>query len=49
MVKGRKVKIGTVAKVTELRDWKDHYGRVQTTYAILDTGEKTNVDNCVLV
>ena len=46
--KGRKVKIGTIARVTEFRPYKDQYGRTQTTYAYLDNGERTNVDNCRL-
>ena len=47
--KGRKVPIGTVAKVTKIYDWKDCYGRVQATYAVLDNGMKTSVYNCRLV
>ena len=48
VVKGRKVPVGTVAKVIEIYDWRDRYGRVQTTYAVLDNGMKTNVNNCIL-
>ena len=49
VVKGRKVPVGTVAVVEKLYDWKDQYGRTQTTYAVLDNGMKTSVGNCVLV
>lgn len=49
VVKGRKVKIGTIAKVVKVYDWKDAYGRVQATYAVLDTGEKTSVWNCEIL
>lgn len=49
VVKGRKVAKGTVAKVIDMYDWKDKYGRVQTKYVVLDTGEKTSVMNCVLI
>ena len=49
VVKGRKVPIGTIATVKELRPWKDSYGRTQTVYAILDNGMKTSVTNCILV
>lgn len=47
--KGRKVKIGTVAIVVDIKPWRDCYGRIQTTYAYLSTGEKTNIDNCKLL
>lgn len=49
VVKGRKVPIGTIAVVVGLKDWKDRYGRVQTTYVLLDNGMKTNEDNCIIV
>lgn len=49
VVKGRKVKIGTIAEVVDMYDWKDRYGRAQTRYAVLDTGEKTSVTNCELI
>lgn len=49
VVKGRKVPIGTVAKVERLYDWKDVYGRVQTRYAVLSNGLKTSVDNCKII
>lgn len=44
--KGRKVPIGTVARVVKFSEWKDRYGRTQTTYAHLDNGMKTNIANC---
>lgn len=47
--KGRKVKIGTVAVVTDIKPWRDSFGRIQTTYAYLSTGERTNIANCKLV
>lgn len=47
--KGRKVKIGTVAVVTDIKPWRDSYGRIQTTYAYLSTGERTSITNCKLV
>ena len=49
VVKGRKVPIGTVATVVDIRDWKDCYGRVQSTYAYLDNGMKTSVYNCEII
>ena len=49
VVKGRKVPVGTVATVTDIRDWKDQYGRVQTRYAYLDNGQRTSVSNCELI
>ena len=47
--KGRKIPHGTIAKVTRIYDWKDSYGRVQTTYAVFADGRKTNVFNCRIV
>lgn len=44
--KGRKVPIGTVSRVMRIYDWRDKYGRVQATYAELENGMKTNIDNC---
>ena len=49
VIKGSKVPIGTVAKVTDKKPYKDKYGRVQATYIYLDNGMKTNIDNCKLV
>lgn len=49
VVKGRKVPIGTEAVVTEIRHWRDAYGRIQTVYAYLDNGMRTSIDNCILV
>lgn len=49
VVKGRKVKVGTVAVVTGKREIKDRYGRWLADYVILDNGEQTNVDNCRIV
>ena len=49
VVKGRKVPIGTIATVTDIRDWKDQYGRTQTRYAYLDNGQRTSVSNCELI
>lgn len=49
VVKGRKVKIGTVGKVVRVYDWMDCYKRVQATYAVLEDGQKTSVYNCRIV
>lgn len=49
VVKGRKVAHGTIAKVADVYDWKDRYGRVQATYAVFEDGQKTNVNNCIIV
>ncbi len=49
VVKGRKVPIGTVAKVTDERIYKDRYGRIRTLYVYLDNGMKTNINNCELM
>ena len=47
--KGRKVPIGAVGKVTKIYDWKDRYGRVQSTYAVFEDGTKTSVYNCRII
>ena len=49
VVKGRKVPIGTIAKVLEIKPFYDRYHRWQADYVYLDNGMKTNIDNCVLV
>lgn len=49
VVKGRKVPIGTIAKVARTFDYKDKYGRVITTYAVFEDGRKTSVDNLEIV
>lgn len=46
---GRKVPVGTVAKVVRVYDRRDCYGRVQNTYAVLDNGQKTSVFNCRII
>lgn len=51
--KGRKVPKGTTGTITGFRYWKDCYGRIQTTYALIhtSTGEdvKTSITNCRLL
>lgn len=47
--KGRKVPIGTISKVVRIYDWRDAYGRTQTTYVVFEDGRKTNIDNCRLI
>lgn len=49
IVKGRKVKPGTVGKVTRTRDIKDRYNRYVATYIVLEDGQQTNKDNAILV
>jgi hypothetical protein len=48
VVKGRKVPIGTVATVKEIKPFYDRYRRWQADYLYLDNGMKTNINNCVL-
>lgn len=50
--KGRKVKIGTIAKIVQIKPYYDPYcswKRWLCDYAYLDNGQKTNVLNCRLV
>lgn len=49
VVKGRKVPVGTVAVVQEIKPWHDRYGRRQATYLYFTDGTRTNANNCVLV
>ncbi len=49
VVKGRKVPIGTVAKVTDKKPFYDRYRRWQADYLYLDNGMKTNCNNCILI
>lgn len=49
VVKGKKVKVGTIAKVLNIREIKDRYGRWVANYAVLDNGQQTNTANCELV
>lgn len=43
--KGRKIPVGTVAKVARLWEYKNSYGRLLTRYAVFEDGRKTSVDN----
>ena len=47
--KGRKIPIGTRAKVAYIKPWRDIYGRIQTIYAYFDDGRKTSTANCRLI
>ena len=46
VVSGRKVPIGTVAKVESIRPMNDRYGRWVVDYVYLDNGMRTNITNC---
>lgn len=49
VVKGRKVPIGTVGEVVAIEGIYDNYGRQVGTRAVLDDGQKTSVDNLVVI
>ena len=49
VVKGRKIPLGTVAKVRKIYPFYDRYHRWQADYVYLDNGTKTNINNCILV
>ena len=49
VVKGRKVPIGTIAKIIDKKPYKDRYGRTRAIYAYLNNGTKTNINNCILL
>ena len=48
VVRGRKVKVGTIATVEAIKPYNDRYGRTITNYVYLSTGERTVVNNCVI-
>jgi len=47
--KGRKVPVGTIGKVVNIRKIKDFYKRTVATYVDLDNKYSTNIDNCKLI
>lgn len=47
--KGRKVPKGYKGVVVKIWNWRDQYGRSQTTYVNFADGQKTNIGNCRLV
>lgn len=49
VVKGRKVKVGTVSVVKRTRKVNDRYGRWVADYLIFENGEQTNVENCEVI
>jgi hypothetical protein len=52
IVKGRKYPKGLIFKVDRCFDWKDDFGRIQTTYAVGKDANgkeiKTSITNCTL-
>lgn len=48
VIKGRKVPVGTVARITRIRPIYDRFGRHVADYADLDNGKATNVNNLEL-
>lgn len=46
VVKGRKVKVGTIAIVKEIRPYYDRYGRWVADYLYFTDGQRTNINNC---
>ena len=46
--KGRKVPVGTVGRVKDIKPYKDRYGRTVADYVYFEDGQKTNIDNCRL-
>lgn len=47
--KGRKIPKGYRGVVVKIWNWRDQYGRSQTTYVNFPDGQKTNIANCRLV
>lgn len=49
VVKGRKVKIGTIATITAIKPIYDKYHRWVADYVYFEDGQRTNVNNCRLI
>lgn len=49
VIKGRKVPIGTIARVEKIKPYYDKYHRFLCDYVYLDNGAKTSKENCILV
>lgn len=49
VVKGRKLPIGKVGRVKDIKPYKDRYGRTQTEYVYFEDGERTSIDNCKIM
>ena len=47
--KGRKYPIGNEYTIKYFTVWHDMYGRIQTEYTVMESGEKINIDNLKLV
>lgn len=47
--KGRKIPVGTVARVVKVYDYCDCYRRPVATYAVFEDGRKTSIYNCHIV
>ena len=47
--KGRKLPIGAVKTIARFYDYKDCYGRVQTTYVVFTDNTKTSITNIKLI
>lgn len=48
VVKGRKIPIGTIGRVADIRPYRDCYGRVVADYVYFEDGTRTNIRNCKL-
>lgn len=47
--KGRKYPIGNEYTIKYFTAWRDVFGNIRTEYAVMETGEKINIDNLKLV
>lgn len=48
VIKGRKIPIGYIGIVKEIKPFRDKYGRWQADYIYFTDGKKTNYNNCIL-
>lgn len=47
--KGRKYPVGNEYTIKYFTVWRDTFGRIQTEYAVMESGEKININNLKLV
>ena len=49
VVKGRKMPVGYIGTVKEIKPYYDRYKRWQANYVYFADGQRTNINNCVLI
>lgn len=49
VIKGRKIPLGTLARVERIKPITDRHGRCVADYAVFSDGRSTNINNCIMV